>query len=140
MIFQHTVDLVLSGRKTQTRRVIKPNEAAVRTRDNEIQSILHNNRTKWVVGKIYAVQPARAQTQVAQIKITGLSSESVGRISNEDALAEGFDSPEAFFEVWKRMHGEDSLELQVWVVTFELVGIVGDVDQSNQIGLPQKSQ
>jgi hypothetical protein len=126
MIFQHTFELVLSGHKTQTRRLIKANEVAVRGSDNRIETILHNGRSKWVVGQIYAVQPGRAKKQVGQIRVTGLTSEVVGQISASDAIAEGFENRQAFFEVWKRMHGENSLDLQVWVVKFELVGTAGN--------------
>jgi hypothetical protein len=133
MIFQHTFDLVLNCQKTQTRRVIKPNEYAVRTRHNRIRAIMHNDRPKWVVGQTYAVQPKRGQKQVAQIKITALNSQRVRNISTEDAIAEGFENRQSFFNIWRTMYGEDSLDLPVWIVKFELVGIAVDLDEYNAI-------
>ena len=120
MIFQHTLEQVLEQSKTQTRRVIHPDEKAVRGQYNQIISVVHNGRLKWEVGRTYAVQPARGASQVARISLTGINSEYVTRISTADAIAEGFENRQAFLNTWRKIHGEYSFDLRVWVLRFEL--------------------
>ncbi|MEL7436047.1 MAG: hypothetical protein AAFN11_19030 [Chloroflexota bacterium] len=120
MIFQHTLEQVLQQSKTQTRRVIHPNEEAVRGRYNRIVSVVHNGRLKWEVGRTYAVQPARGASQVARINLTAINSEYITRINTKDAIAEGFESRQAFLSTWRKIHGDDSFSLRVWVLRFEL--------------------
>ena len=123
MIFSHTLDLVLSGVKSQTRRVKKPHEFLIHDNDMwHVESKTEkSHRTVYNVGQIYAVQPGRAKKAVAHIKLTGLREETVGEISEADAKAEGFDSREAFFEAWRAIHGAKAdLQALVWVLEFEL--------------------
>lgn len=63
-----------------------------------------NYRTKWQVGKSYAVQPGRGKPAIGRIRITGIRREDVRDISDEDTHAEGFDSREAFWDTWVSMH------------------------------------
>lgn len=121
MIFQYTWQAVLNGQKTTTRRPRKPNEEAVTGPDGRIEAVVHGGRTKWQVGKTYAVQPGRNEPQIARIRVTGIRAERAGDISDEDARAEGEASREAFLELWQRIHGADTLDMPVWVVEFELV-------------------
>jgi hypothetical protein len=125
MIFQHTLEQVLNQQKSQTRRVIKPGEYAVRTRYNKILAV-HNGRTKWEVGRTYAVQPKRGSSSVARIQITQINSAIITRIRTEDAIAEGFLDRQEFLRTWQNIHGENSFSLRVWVLHFELVGIKAD--------------
>ena len=120
MIFQHTLEQVLSGQKTQTRRIIKPGDVAVRSGQDEITAVKTNGRTKWAVGKTYSVQPGRGKPAVARIQITRIRRETVSQISEADAIADGFTSRQAFLNTWRHIHGDDSLDLDVWVVHFEL--------------------
>ena len=121
MIFQHTLEQTLAGDKTQTRRVIHEGDTAIRARYNRIAAVVTNGRTKWHVGKTYAVQPGRGKPSVARIKILQINSEYVTRISTQAAQAEGFSSRGEFLDTWKRIHGEASLGCRVWVLRFELV-------------------
>lgn len=66
MIFQHTWKDVLEGRKTQTRRIVKPNHNLIR-----IESAyggyrpLHlsiNGHILYAIGRAYAVQPGRGKS------------------------------------------------------------------------------
>lgn len=120
MIFQHTLTQVLQGRKTQTRRLLRANEEAVRGQHNRIEAVLHNGRTKWRVGQTYAVQPSRNAAQVARIKITHIDSELITDISTEDAIAEGYDTRAEFLAIWETIHGANRFDTLVWVLTFEL--------------------
>ena len=123
MIFQYTLDQILCAQKTQTRRVIRTGETAVRGRYNRIEAVLHNDRVKWRVGQTYAVQPARGAAQVARIALVQINSEHIMRISTADATAEGFSSRLGFLATWQRIHGLDSMDCRVWVLKFELVDV-----------------
>ncbi len=122
MIFQYTLDLLLSGRKTQTRRVAKAGETAIQA-DGQIIAVQTHGRDKYRVGKTYAVQPSRNAASVARIRLVGIRQQRAGDISLEDAQAEGYASREEFFAQWQAIHGADKLNLTVWVLTFELAEI-----------------
>lgn len=123
MIFQHTLPQVLSGEKTQTRRLVSPQHEAVVDPDGEIVTVKANGRAKWVVGRTYAVQPGRTLPQVARIRVTHIKQELVTAISAEDALAEGYPTPAEFLQSWQKIHGTKHDKSQVWVVSFELVEV-----------------
>jgi hypothetical protein len=122
MIFQYTLDLLLSGRKTQTCRLAKPGETAVRGSDGAIEAVKAGRRDKYRVGKTYAVQPARTAAAVARIRLTGIERKNVQAITEAEAQAEGYDTREEFFAVWRDVHGEKKLTAEVWALRFELVG------------------
>jgi len=102
---QEHVPMILSGRKTQTRR--------------------RWQRPRAKVGSIRQAKTGFAKTDVfAHIKITGLRQEALGDISNEDVYREGYDTREQLEDVFKRIYkgqAPDPSEV-VWVVDFELVG------------------
>lgn len=114
---------VLSMRKTQTRRVIKDGEIALRSSHNMISAVVQHNKLKWCVGKTYAVQPGRGKRQIARIRIEQINSEYVTRISTADAFDEGFESRQSFLRTWQRIHGTDALSLRVWVIKFSVVSL-----------------
>ena len=121
MIFQHTLDLVLSGAKTATSRLAKTGEVTERGQDGKVEAVTFKGRDKYRVGKIYAVQPARAKPAVAHIRLLSIKGQCVSETSVEEAKAEGFASREAFFETWREIHGANKLNAEVWLLTFELV-------------------
>lgn len=123
MIFSHTLELVLSGVKMQSRRLKKPTHHLIVQGDLvRVESITtRGRRIMYQVGKTYAVQPGRTQKAVAYIRLTGLREETVQDISEADARAEGFESREAFFAAWHTIHGQKAkLTARVWVLTFQL--------------------
>ena len=67
MIFQHTWRLILEGKKTETRRPVKPGEFAFDF-DNDNMRIncvtTNTGRIKWEVGKTYSVQPGRGMPTI----------------------------------------------------------------------------
>lgn len=105
MIFKHTIDKVLSGRKTQTRRRVcgarGPRYAASK-------------------GKTLAVQPGRGKHGVGRIKITDWRIEHLIDITLADAIAEGFNTIDEFMEAWETIHGHRSPATLVEVLTFKL--------------------
>jgi len=114
-------------KKTVTRRVVKQCEVARRGRHNQIEAVEINGRTKWEIGKTYAVQPARGKMQIARIRLVRIRSEHILRISTADAIAEGFSNRQHFLQVWAKIHGDVSLNCRVWVLEFELVGVLIDI-------------
>jgi len=64
MIFQHTWQQVLDGSKTQSRRLVKPNERLLTDRQGKpwVDMALNgHDRRKWYIGQTIAVQPGRGQ-------------------------------------------------------------------------------
>ncbi len=110
MIFQHTLDKVLSGEKTQTRRIQKAGQWALKgewdtkLKDFPTIAIVHESRTLYEVGSTYAVQGGRGQKGIARILITDIRAEDVRNISDDDVKAEGFASHSEFNNVWCAMY------------------------------------
>src|SRR4051812_3229392 len=121
MIFQYTLDLLLSGRKTQTCRIAKPSEKAIRASDGTIEAVTGSGRDKYRIGKTYAVQPSRNESAVARIHLTSIEKKKISAITLKEAQAEGYASGEEFFAVWRTIHGEKNAHAEVWVLKFELV-------------------
>ena len=100
MIFQRTIDMVLQGRKTQTRRIIKTDKAPAKS------------------GKSLAVQPGRGKKAVCHVKVIAVRKARLGDLSKEGAQAEGYENREDFIKVWKEMYGDFNPEQMVWVIEF----------------------
>jgi hypothetical protein len=123
MIFQYTFQDVLAEKKTQTRRLIKADDAAVRGRYNKIEAVTINGRLKWAVGRTYAVQTGRTQPAIARVEITALHSQKIRYISTADSIQEGFRNRQDFLTTWREIHGEMSLDRRVWIISFKLVSL-----------------
>jgi hypothetical protein len=121
MIFAHTIDQILCGEKSQTRRLVKPEESLI-VSDGNIQVRGRTGRVMYQTGKTYAVQPGRGKKAVARILLKQIRRETLASITDMDARAEGFSSVEYFFALWRRIHGSHAdLRQEVWVLEFELV-------------------
>lgn len=124
MIFQYTWQKVLSGQKSQTRRLARETDklwAVEREDKTEAKVLLRNDRAKWRTGRTYAVQPGRNQKAIARIRLLDIRHQLLGHISEAEARAEGYASPEAFREVWHQIHGSYDPKQPVWVLEFRLV-------------------
>lgn len=104
MIFQYTLEQVLSGKKTQTRRRIKPDKKFI-----------------YRVAKTYAVQPKRGQPAVARFEVTAIRKQCLGEMSHEEALAEGFASVADYQKLWFKQYGSFEPDEEVWVIEFKLL-------------------
>jgi hypothetical protein len=104
MIFLHTLEQVLSGKKTQTRRPIKPD-------------------TKFVyrAGKDYAVQPVRGAKAVARFEALSVRKQPLGEMTEAEAVAEGFASVAEYQELWTKQYGGFDPNEEVWVIEFRLL-------------------
>lgn len=138
--------LVLSGKKTQTRRpadrtrlyskriLANNGQKAVVTRkwlgmscsDTLDGPVVYDEytdwRVKWMVGRTYAVAPGRGKHGVGRIRLLDIRLEPADVITEEDARAEGFDSREAFFDKLRSLYGANvDLTAPYYALTFELV-------------------
>ena len=86
--------LILSGRKTQTRRM------SGRYRVGEIYRV--NNTEIWIL-------------------ITCRYRQRLGDISPEEARREGFSSIEEFRRAWKKIYDSWNLDMQVWAYEFKVI-------------------
>jgi hypothetical protein len=99
MFKKELLDLVVSGRKTQTRR-------------------LHKRLLK--DGRIYALKRSWIESTGDYIKITRVTHQKLGEVTEEEAGKEGFSSLEEFRNVWIRINGSWDPEMEVVVYDFEL--------------------
>lgn len=124
MIFQYTWQKVLSGQKSQTRRLAGENDKLWTVeREDKVQEkvLLRGDRHKWRTGRTYAVQPGRNQPAVARIRLLDIRYQLLGHVSEAEARAEGYASLEEFREAWGHIHGDYEPEQPVWVLEFRLV-------------------
>lgn len=126
---------VMAGEKTQTRRLVKPNEGgAIRRHLTDFvevftakDSVAYNEgriRTKWQVGRTYAVQPGRGKSGIGYIEITDIRREDVRNISQDDALSEGFETPLYFLQTWSALNPSAGVRLVMmsnshWLMTYK---------------------
>lgn len=135
MIFQHTWQTVLDGKKTQTRRIVKPGEELVGFAPGMPRisySVIKGNHVKWKIGRTYAVQPGRGKKAVGRIRITDIRQERLRNISHDDIEAEGIphdlydyahEHRAAFWQLWDSIYAEPGTRWGdnpvVWVLEFE---------------------
>jgi hypothetical protein len=143
MLFQYTWRFVLSGEKTQTRRLVQPGDRAtfeendpsrlitqvIRTSDAGVPKLLYK------VGKTYSVQPGIAKKTVGNIRLKAIRKERLQDISEADAMQEipvkspqpdltdGQWAMKAFKETWELMYKTAGSQWQdnpeVWILEFE---------------------
>lgn len=118
MLFKRQLAIqICEGNKTQTRRIVKPNEHY----DAETQTVYAGKKRKWVVGRTYGVQIARGGHSLNKFVLKGIRRERACDITEQDAIAEGFASRDEFFEAWRAINGKGTLDSEVWVLDFEPV-------------------
>lgn len=101
----------VTGQKTQTRR---------RMSDNP-RSPWFRERCGFQAGEDYAVQPGRGKKAIGRVLISQVKAEPLGRMTDADAIAEGFGSLPAFDLAWEEINGTrpcDTTKEIVWVLTF----------------------
>jgi hypothetical protein len=143
MLFQYTWKFVVSGQKTQSRRLVhagdqaafeendpnRPIAQVIRTADAGVPKVLYQ------VGKIYSVQPGIAKKTVGNIRLKTIRREMLQTITEADAmqeipvksqepgLSDGQWALKAFQETWDLMYKTAGSRWQdnpeVWVLEFE---------------------
>lgn len=122
MIFAETADLVLSGRKTQTLRLVRHGDTlASGVPDRCPRVVRDDGRIRWRVGGVYAVQRQRCHVAVGRIVCHRLELvEDPTDLPGWMIRAEGFDTPEQFAEVWHRLHRTKPVQ-PCWAIGFSLL-------------------
>lgn len=139
MIFQpESIEKILKGSKTQTRRIRKPGERFIDYLPGG-KVVFTESRTKWATGKTYAICPGRGKPGVARIRLLDIREEPLQDITDADAIAElgapvwkGPGNPpyerdliNAFFTLWDRINSRPGQRVEdnpiVFVLTFERV-------------------
>ena len=143
MLFLYTWKYVISGQKTQTRRLTQEGDYAVVDDANPSQPILKVIRTAdagvpkplYEVGKTYSVQPGLAKKTVGNIKITVIRRERLQNLTEAEALKElpitsleeGLSDAQwalrTFMATWNIINSEPGVRWEdnpeVWVLEFE---------------------
>lgn len=106
MIFKpELADLIINGRKTETRRPVK-------------------GICRYEEGKHYAIQPGRGQKAIDRLLVLSVTQESLGDIDHQAARREGFTDFGEFLDYWANLYNADigdlDMEQRVWVINFEL--------------------
>lgn len=121
MIFAKTIDLLLSGRKTQTLRLAYVGEYFGWTKSDEAAVFAatvdpYRRRTRWIVGHTYAIQRERCALAEGYFRCTYLR-EVVDptKVDEAFAWAEGFDSVADFLRVWHELHGRNPAQ-RCWAI------------------------
>ncbi len=145
LIFQaHSVKAMLAGRKTQSRRIVKPQpfsdwsipparfktggELYVKEAWLECNgrfeiyykadiAAMYSDGGKW---KNPLFMPERASRLT--LTLTNLRCERINQITEPDAIAEGYASIADFRAAWDKMHGEGAFDAGgwVWALTFDV--------------------
>lgn len=135
MIFREDLaQKILDELKRQTRRPVKPGdkaefawewtESGELIETTEIAAVWRNNRRHWSVGNTYAIQTGRGKPAIAHFKLLLIRREAVREISYSDAIAEGFETREQFFDVWDSFYGNRFPV--AWALDIKLVEVVND--------------
>lgn len=136
MIFKQVVE-ILAGLKTETRRPhdewhIPVGHSGLGD-ESDVTEVCQwaldgKYRSKWVVGRTYAIVPGRGKPAIkeARIRITGLRLERLWEITESGARAEGVIDRAEYQRLWTIIYKEDypsswKNNPLVWVITFELV-------------------
>lgn len=104
MIFQYTIDKVLSGQKTLTSRLKKPGQYAVCINERIAWIATPTGRRLWSVGHDYPIQAGRTCKAEGRFVVSALGDYDVRGITEDDVRREGFAHRSEFLFVWCRMH------------------------------------
>jgi len=99
---ERNIELILQGKKTQTRRIWK--------------------RIKVKKGGIYKIKRhIFSKKHYGLIQVTDIRKEKLGNITEEDAKKEGYGSVAEFKKVWEEIYGRWNPEQEVYVIEFKLL-------------------
>lgn len=126
------VQAILSGKKTQTRRLMRSEKARYAQGDllyvrenwaeNEAGNVIYQADQNRPINWKPSIHMPKAYARIF-LRVTGVRSEKLHDMSQEDALAEGLHSKEAYFDFWQEQHGLKALQENpsVWVIDFEVI-------------------
>ena len=103
MFDQLTIDLILKGKKTQTRRLRK------------------NDTRPAVPGNIHTLKKDRTPKKYGEIEIISCEKSTFGKITPKDAKEEGFNNIEEYTEYFTSVNGPVNKTTPIWVIKFKLL-------------------
>ena len=103
MFDEFTKNMIVIGKKTVTRRVVR------------------NNRRPAVPDTIHKIKISRDSKIYGYIKIISCHKEKLKDITYSDVLREGFTSKKQYLEYFMRINNVTDLDTEVWVINFEKV-------------------
>ncbi len=92
--------MVLEGRKSQTRRRVRPGETVCR----------------WVPGRSYAVQHDRCRPAAGRLVVMSVAQQTLADLTLRDARAEGFRTRREFRDHWHALFPDMTPADRVWVL------------------------
>ena len=104
------IKLIREGKKIQTRRLKPP-------------------RVK--IGKSYRLKHNYRETLPDKILILDVFQQTLGDISQCDAVSEGFSSVEEFNQMWRDIYGDTDPRAYIWVVEFQYLGTTDTFKQKS---------
>jgi hypothetical protein len=141
MIFNYTYKQILSGRKSCTLRLQYLGDAFKTLLSGELAIVRSDGRARWVVGRIYAVQPERCHFAVCWIRMTKFEAVADPLVIDQaTAVAEGAADIAEFLKIWHQLHRKHPSQ-PCWRLWFEIVSAisVSSVVQNVGVGHEQKS-
>jgi hypothetical protein len=113
---------VLDGTKSETRRLLKPQDVAERRESGQIAVVRHGRRVRFRLG-LKAVQPGRGQRGIGWTHVAGIHAEHLHEITDAGARREGCVDLQDFARLWDEINkgtgtrwADDPL---VWVLALE---------------------
>jgi hypothetical protein len=97
---EHSKNLILAGKKTQTRR---------------------RGKKRWNIGSIHECRRGFKGEPFARVRILSVDKVRLGDITEEDARAEGAKDKTEFIEVWRQIYGPWKADEEVWRINFAVV-------------------
>jgi len=105
MLFKRKhVEMILAGRKTQTRRLL-------------------GKSANYSVGRVYAITNRWFSKPQGHILITRKFRQKLGEISLEDIRKEGYNSLGEFRGAWEEIHGLESWDPNLTVTVYEFKAV-----------------
>jgi hypothetical protein len=98
--------LVLSGQKTVTRRLVSDNPRSPWWRDG----------CALKPGRDYAIQPGRGKTAIGRAEVVSVRRERLGDVDHAEACAEGFADQPEFARAFAAINGWYHKDAEVWRV------------------------
>lgn len=129
MIFRpELAKLIVEGKKTATRRLVSDNPRSPWAEESDF----------YPVGKVFAVNPGRGITRVAECEVTGRRIERLYEATDADGRREGFPRRVDFLAAFLSINRGCGLRCRVHVVEFELRDVwAGSIERLDALLAPK---
>lgn len=117
---------VMAGQKTVTRRLVSDNP----------RSPWYRERCGFRIGQRFAVCPGRGKTNIGHAIVNDVERQLLGRLDDDEARREGFDSANAFETAFIAINGDYDRAVEVWRISFEVEQVWSDCGGGHAPGPP----